>query len=115
MRLIAIFCIFALSLGSQPATSAGDYADFSEYWFIFNQIIAEASETQKIAIIYPKVIRELKEFIKKNTNSRWAAEAKLRIAEIYNLSGIVMLSDRSSLELKPNKDWFVHAKPGLLH
>ena len=114
MRLIAIFCIFALSLGSQPATSAGDYADFSEYWFIFNQIIGEASQTQKIAIIYPKVIRELKEFIKKNPNSRWAAEAKLRIAEIYNLSGIVMLSDRSSLELKPNKDWFVHAKPWLL-
>lgn len=66
----------------QVRTAGLDYAEFMEYWLIFNQIIGEASQKEKIEIIYPKAIRELEDFIKRNPNSHWAIEAKMRIAEL---------------------------------
>lgn len=98
-----------------------EYLDFVQYYYIFLGIFPSGEKTTKKLVegIYPKVIKEYKTFIKNRPDSFLADEAKLRIAELYNLSGN---TDKISAELlKPtkqkihfNKNWRQNANFWLL-
>lgn len=102
-----------LTQTAQVRPTVEDYVDFMEYWLTFRQIIGEASQKEKIEVIYPKAIRELEEFIKHKPQSRWAIEAKMRIAEIHQLSSIVIFPVNPG-EIKLNKNWRIEASRWLL-
>ena len=90
--------------------------DYMEYGLIFNQIFREASQKEKVEVVYPKVIEDFKRFVREKPKSRLAAEAKVRIAELYNLTSP---QSKNSLEgsldqkIEYNKNWLVEANKWL--
>lgn len=86
--LAVIFCFFPSS--GFAKISAETFTDeLGEYSAIFKQIYSSDDIKKKIEIIYPRIIRDYEAFIKKYPGSRLIDDAKLRIAEFYNISGSV--------------------------
>lgn len=83
---------------------------FMEYALIFQQLIAkDRSIPELIQKTYPKIIREYESFIRKYPESHLVDDAKLRIAEFYNLMGTAEKEDILKRRFDFDRDWLAKA------
>lgn len=82
---ILVFCFFAGS-GLANAKLIAFADELNEYLGIFQQLYSSDDLKVKIEVIYPRIIKNYKAFIKKYPKSHLVDDAKLRIAEFYKLS-----------------------------
>lgn len=68
------------------AVKAQKLQDFMECYLILIQVTRDIPYKQKVETIYPKMIREYEEFIRRRPTSEFVDDAMLHIAEIYNWS-----------------------------
>lgn len=88
---------------------------FSEYSLIFQQLLEKDRSVSELAEkTYPKIIKEYKDFVKKYPQSRLVDDAKLRIAEFYNIWGTAGSGDLLKRKLNTPGDWRKKASMWLL-
>ena len=88
---------------------------FLEYSLIFQQLLEKDRSVSELAEkIYPKIIKEYKNFVKKYPNSRLVDDAKLRIAEFYNIWGTAGEGDFMKRKLNTPENWRKEAAKWLL-
>lgn len=88
---------------------------FLEYSLIFRQLLEKDRSVLELAEkIYPKIIKEYKDFIKKYPKSRLVDDAKLRIAEFYSIWGTAGSDDLLKRKLNIPENWRKEAKKWLL-
>jgi len=88
---------------------------FLEYSLIFQQLLEKDRSVSELAEkIYPKIIKEYKDFVKKYPRSRLVDDAKLRIAEFYNIWGTAGEGDFMKRKLNVPENWRKEAATWLL-
>ena len=88
---------------------------FLEYSLIFKQLLEkDRSVLELTEKTYPKIIKEYKDFIKKYPDSRLVDDAKLRIAEFYNIWGTAGSDDLLKRKTKTPENWRKEANRWLL-
>ena len=86
-----------------------------EYSLIFKQLLEkDRSVLELTEKTYPKIIKEYKDFIKKYPNSRLVDDAKLRIAEFYNIWGTAGSDDLLERKTRATENWRKEANRWLL-
>ena len=88
---------------------------FLEYSLIFKQLLEKDRSVSELAEkTYPKIIEDYKDFIKKYPQGRLVDDAKLRIAEFYNIWGTAGSGDFLERQISVPENWRKEAAVWLL-